>query len=120
MFKNETDDAVYNTSVSPLVAHALAGGASTVIAYGATGAGKTHSMTAVQRLAAAALLAQHAPEPHVRELATTLEQWCRLGFGCTVVSHRPPRLAGAVPQHLSVTWDRVPRLVEYGLLPGSP
>jgi hypothetical protein len=54
---NETDDAVYNTSVSPLVAHALAGGASTVIAYGATGAGKTHSMTAVQRLAAAALLA---------------------------------------------------------------
>jgi hypothetical protein len=59
---NETDDAVYNASVSPLVAHALAGGASTVIAYGATGAGKTHSMTAVQRLAAAALLAggQHA------------------------------------------------------------
>ena len=59
---NETDDAVYDASVSPLVAHALAGGASTVIAYGATGAGKTHSMTAVQRLAAAALLAggQHA------------------------------------------------------------
>ena len=59
---NETDDAVYDASVSPLVAHALVGGASTVIAYGATGAGKTHSMTAVQRLAAAALLAggQHA------------------------------------------------------------
>ena len=57
-----TDAAVFNGAVAPLVAHALAGGASTVIAYGATGAGKTHSMTAVQRLAAAGLLAdgQHA------------------------------------------------------------
>ena len=61
-------------------------------------------------------LVQHAPGRHVTDLLAELERWFELGDGCTVVSHRPPELVGAVPHHLSAIWSRVPKLVEYGLL----
>ena len=64
-----SSNAVFDAAVSPLVALALRGGSSTVLAYGATGSGKTHTMTAMQRLCAAALLSDEAAAgPSVREL----------------------------------------------------
>ena len=63
-----------------------------------------------------ATLADHAPEQHVADLVTMVERWYTCGDGCRVASEWPPQLEGAVPQHLSAIWDRVPRLVEYGLL----
>ena len=56
------------------------------------------------------------PEPHVLQLTALLQRWYELSDGCTVVSTHPPRLSGAVPQHLRASWSRVPRLVELGLL----
>ena len=61
-------------------------------------------------------LAQHAPAPAVGRLLEVLERCIVLGDGCTVASHAPPRLEGAVPGHLRRVWDRVPELVESGHL----
>jgi len=52
-----SDDEVYDAAVRPLVERVLAGGCGAVVAYGQTGAGKTHTSTAMQRRAVAALLA---------------------------------------------------------------
>lgn len=41
---NSTQEQVYNVSTAPLLAHALQGYNASVFAYGATGAGKTHTM----------------------------------------------------------------------------
>eukprot|EP00966_Prymnesium_polylepis_P114937 2656184-Prymnesium_polylepis.1 len=57
-----------------------------------------------------ATLTEHVPAEHITETVRMLERWCTLGDGCTVASHRPPRLAGKVPHHLSAIWDRVPKL----------
>ena len=64
-------------------------------------------------------LSQHAPERHVAEMVATLARWYEMGDGCVVASIRPPTLVGAVPEHLGVIWNRVPALVEHGLLGGS-
>ncbi|KAJ1633126.1 P-loop containing nucleoside triphosphate hydrolase protein [Pavlovales sp. CCMP2436] len=50
-------EEVYTQSIAPLVRLAAAGGLGTVIAYGQTGSGKTFTIRALQRLAAAELLA---------------------------------------------------------------
>ncbi|KAL1528133.1 hypothetical protein AB1Y20_009497 [Prymnesium parvum] len=63
-----------------------------------------------------ATLEQHAPREHVSDLLAILQLWYTLGDGCTVISHNPPKLAGAIPQHLRAIWDRVPLLVEFGFL----
>ena len=62
------------------------------------------------------VLSEHAPRGHVTELLATLERLVRVGDGCIVASHAPPRLEGAVPDHLRVVWDRVPALVAAGHL----
>lgn len=58
-FGGSNDDEVFEGAVGPLVKHALAGGRAAFIAFGQTGAGKTHTCLAMQRRAAAALLAAH-------------------------------------------------------------
>ena len=62
------------------------------------------------------MLEQHAPVEELRELLATLERWIVLGAGCTVESVDPPALSGEVPNDVGAIWNRVPRLIEYGLL----
>ena len=48
---------MYGAAVRPLVERVLAGGSGAMVAYGQTGAGKTHTSIAMQRRAVAGLLA---------------------------------------------------------------
>ena len=58
VFGPKADDAaVFDAAVRPLIDHVLAGGDACVLLYGQTGAGKTTTAVATQRLAAAAMLA---------------------------------------------------------------
>eukprot|EP00966_Prymnesium_polylepis_P249168 5760845-Prymnesium_polylepis.1 len=52
----DSDDVVYAAAAGPLVERALSGGATALIAFGQTGAGKTHTSQAMVRRALAALL----------------------------------------------------------------
>ena len=67
-------------------------------------------------LAVLSALCTHADAEHVRALVDTLALWVVLGAGCTVVSQSPAKLGGAIPQHLETMWQRVPSLIESGLL----
>lgn len=59
----------------------------------------------------------HSEPEHVRELVETLMRWYTIGEGCTMASDGGlPKLVGSVPFHLRVVWDRVPKLVQCGLL----
>ncbi|KFY51060.1 hypothetical protein V496_08976 [Pseudogymnoascus sp. VKM F-4515 (FW-2607)] len=53
---DQTSDDVYKDLVAPLVPWAWGGGISTLFAYGQTGSGKTHSVSELEKLAAAALM----------------------------------------------------------------
>jgi kinesin family protein 2/24 len=53
---NQTSEDVYGDLVAPLVPWAWGGGISTLFAYGQTGSGKTHSVSELEKLAAAELM----------------------------------------------------------------
>ncbi|OBT44863.1 hypothetical protein VE00_05013 [Pseudogymnoascus sp. WSF 3629] len=53
---DQTSDDVYHDLVAPLVPWAWGGGISTLFAYGQTGSGKTHSVSELEKLAAAELM----------------------------------------------------------------
>lgn len=53
---DQTSDDVYNGLVAPLVPWAWGGGISSLFAYGQTGSGETHSVSELEKLAAAALM----------------------------------------------------------------
>ncbi|KFX98251.1 hypothetical protein V490_02401 [Pseudogymnoascus sp. VKM F-3557] len=53
---NQTSEDVYDDLVAPLVPWAWGGGISTLFAYGQTGSGKTHSVSELEKLAAAELM----------------------------------------------------------------
>ena len=70
---------MYGAAVRPLVERVLAGGSGAMVAYGQTGAGKTHTSTAMQRRAVAGLLAGGAArvavsfyEVHCTTIMTTI------------------------------------------------
>jgi kinesin family protein 2/24 len=53
---DQTSEDVYHDLVAPLVPWAWGGGISTLFAYGQTGSGKTHSVSELEKLAAAELM----------------------------------------------------------------
>ncbi|OBT51210.1 hypothetical protein VE04_07814 [Pseudogymnoascus sp. 24MN13] len=53
---DQTSENVYHDLVAPLVPWAWGGGISTLFAYGQTGSGKTHSVSELEKLAAAELM----------------------------------------------------------------
>lgn len=53
---DRTSENVYDDLVAPLVPWAWGGGVSTLFAYGQTGSGKTHSVSELEKLAAAEIM----------------------------------------------------------------
>eukprot|EP00928_Gymnodinium_smaydae_P085193 TRINITY_DN68542_c0_g1_i1.p1 TRINITY_DN68542_c0_g1~~TRINITY_DN68542_c0_g1_i1.p1 ORF type:complete len:755 (-),score=109.83 TRINITY_DN68542_c0_g1_i1:126-2390(-) len=67
--EHATNEDLHRAAMAPLVAHALAGGKSTCLMYGATGSGKTFTMTAMQQLAAPQLCSSGSVTLMMLELA---------------------------------------------------
>jgi len=60
--ENAQDHEVYRVAAADMVARSRDGGVATILMFGATGSGKTHTMTAIECMAAHALFENSAPE----------------------------------------------------------
>merc|ERR1719506_3123572 len=67
--ENSTNNELHDEAMSPLVKHAQSGGMATCLMYGATGSGKTYTMTAMQERAAANICSTGAVAVTMLELA---------------------------------------------------
>lgn len=67
--ENSTNNELHDEAMSPLVKHAQSGGMATCLMYGATGSGKTYTMTAMQERAAANICSAGAVAVTMLELA---------------------------------------------------